>query len=117
MINGGKKGTGKTTLLTSLRLALYGSLTYEYRTNSKEYLSKINSLLNNKAKKDENQKFYIQIDLSLIDNFKRMNISIIRSWSFVEQNLHEKVNVIKENQQINENQKDEFFEELRKDRK
>src|SRR5699024_6117139 len=110
---GGKNGAGKTTFLTSLRLALYGSLTYGYRTNSKEYLSKINSLLNNKAKKDENQKFYIQIDLSLIDNFKRMNISIIRSWSFVEQNLHEKVNVIKENQQLNEVQKDEFFEVLR----
>src|SRR5699024_11793400 len=110
MINGGKKGTGKTTLLTSLRLALYGSLTYEYRTNSKKYLSKINSLLNNKAKKDENQKFYIQIDLSLIDNFKRMNISIICSWYFVEQNMHENLNVIKENKLLKDVQKVIIFE-------
>ncbi|GGC76555.1 hypothetical protein GCM10007216_03890 [Thalassobacillus devorans] len=116
---GGKNGSGKTTFLNSVRLALYGPLAYKKKTVTPDYLKKIRSLINANAIKQQNDslkeyenEFYIQIDFSIIENFKRINVSIIRSWT-VEPSIKEKVSVIKEGVEVSEVEKDQFFSHLR----
>lgn len=112
-IIGGKNGAGKTTLLTSVRLALYGPLAYGFKTESSEYIKKVSSLLNNKSFKSKQNNFSIQLDFSMVEDFKRIKISIIRSWDFTNNRIKEKVAVIKGSSHLNELEKDLFFEDLR----
>ena len=109
---GGKNGSGKTTLLNSVRLALYGPLAYGYRTHSQGYISKINSLFNNNAKNKKNN-FYIKLGFTIVDDFKRVYIELIRNWKFTDSMLKEKVEIFKNNVQLNELEKEDFLEKLR----
>ncbi len=117
---GGKNGSGKTTFLNSVRLALYGPLAYGFKTTSNEYLKKISALLNSTAAKDNSssiknyeEEFQVQIDFSMIENFKRINVSIIRNWTLNDGNIKEKVTVIKDGIEASEVEKDKFFTHLR----
>ncbi|WP_079478868.1 DNA sulfur modification protein DndD [Halobacillus salinus] len=117
---GGKNGSGKTTFLNSVRLALYGPLAYGYKTTSNDYIKKINTLLNTSAiqqeqsniKEYENE-FYIQIDFSLIENFNRVHASITRRWEVDHLSTKEKVSVSKDGVEVSEVEKDQFFTHLR----
>ncbi|GAA0493372.1 DNA sulfur modification protein DndD [Salinibacillus aidingensis] len=114
IIIGGKNGSGKTTFLNSVRLALYGPLAYGYKTESNEYLKKVRGLLNSNALEAySNNHFKIRIDFKTVENFKNINVSIVRSWNVTEKSIKEKVAVIKDDEHLNEVQKDEFFESLR----
>ncbi|WP_077622439.1 DNA sulfur modification protein DndD [Sediminibacillus massiliensis] len=110
---GGNNGAGKTTLLTSVRLALYGPLAYGFKTESNDYMKKISALLNSKALKKNEGNFNVQLDFSMVENFKRVNISIIRSWLPAPKGIKEKVAVIREKVHLDEVKKDLFFEDLR----
>lgn len=111
---GGKNGAGKTTFLNSVRLALYGSLAYGFKTESKEYLRKIHSFLNTKALKSlDNKNFSIKIGFTMVENFNKVYIEIIRRWDVTSSSLKEHVEIIKENIHLNDIQKDNFFEKLR----
>ncbi|MFC2947972.1 DNA sulfur modification protein DndD [Virgibacillus sediminis] len=116
---GGKNGSGKTTFLNSVRLALYGPLAYKKKTVTPDYLKKIKSLMNANAMKQQNgslkeyeNEFYIQIDFTIIESFQRINVSIIRSWT-IGPNIKENVSVIKEGVEVSEVEKDQFFSHLR----
>ncbi|GGD08321.1 DNA sulfur modification protein DndD [Pontibacillus salipaludis] len=117
---GGKNGSGKTTFLNSVRLALYGPLAYGFKTTSNEYLKKISSLLNSNALKRQRSEikeyedeFNIRIDFSMIENFTRIHASIIRKWIVEESSIKEKVSVIKDGVEVSEVEKDQFFTHLR----
>ncbi|WP_404458402.1 DNA sulfur modification protein DndD [Oceanobacillus kapialis] len=111
---GGKNGAGKTTFLNSVRLALYGPLAYGFKTESKEYRLKIHSLLNNKALKNlDNKNFNIKIGFTMVEDFKKVYIEIIRGWDVASASLKEHVEIIKDNTHLNDIQKDNFFEKLR----
>ncbi|WP_102706497.1 DNA sulfur modification protein DndD [Terribacillus saccharophilus] len=109
---GGKNGSGKTTFLNSVRLALYGPLAYGFKTITSEYLKKIGSLLNSNAQK-HGKDFKIQLDFSTVENLKRIDVSIIRIWTIKDKSLKENVTVIKENVHLSEMDKDKFFMDLR----
>lgn len=113
IVIGGKNGSGKTSFLNALRLALYGPTAYGYKTETKEYQSKISEILNTQALYFPNNEFYIQIDLIIEENFRKNHISIVRSWEIKESTIKEKVDVIKNLTFLDEIQKDNFFEYLR----
>lgn len=113
IIIGGKNGSGKTTFLNSIRLALYGPLAFGFKTESKDYLSKVSLLLNNDAADQINSNFYVQIKIALVKNFEKITVTITRSWSVQKSTIKEKVEIVKNNSQLNEAQKDDFFEFLR----
>lgn len=110
---GGKNGAGKTTILNSIKIALYGSLAFGHRTLSNEYLVKIKKLLNTVAQYQSQKSFYIQIDISDVDEFYRSKISICRSWKMNNHYINEMIEVTKDNKKLTEVQKDEFFNKLR----
>lgn len=111
---GGKNGAGKTTFLTSVRLALYGPLAYGFKTESKEYLTKVSSLLNKKAmNSSSDNSFSIHISFTTLENLNNVDITIIRSWIVTGKSIKEKVDVIKNGVNLNDTQKDEFYGILR----
>ncbi|GEN52415.1 DNA sulfur modification protein DndD [Halobacillus faecis] len=117
---GGKNGSGKTTFLNSVRLALYGPLAYGFKTVSKDYIKKVQSLLNSNSLKkqyddikDHEEQFSIRIDFSIIQDFTRNNVAIIRSWDVDPFPVKEKVSVIKNGIEVSEVEKDKFFSHLR----
>ncbi|MEW9502598.1 DNA sulfur modification protein DndD [Jeotgalibacillus marinus] len=110
---GGKNGAGKTTFLSAVRLALYGPLTYGYRTETREYFKKVSSLFNNAAIKNGENHFRVRIDFSIVENFKRFECSIYRDWSIENEKIKEEVYVIRDGKHLNEADKDRFFTSLR----
>lgn len=110
---GGKNGSGKTTFLNSVRLALYGPLAYGFRTHTQTYLSNIETLLNNKAVKNGNKSFIIKLGYSTVEDFKRINVEINRSWTFSNSTLKEYIEIHKNNKRLSDVDKDNFLEKLR----
>lgn len=113
IIIGGKNGSGKTTFLNGLRLALYGPTAYGYKTETKEYLTKVSSLLNSQALDNPNSQFYIQMELIMEENFKKNYINITRRWEIKNSNIKEKVTIIRNQTLLDDIQKENFFEYLR----
>lgn len=80
---GGKNGAGKTTLLNSIKIGLFGSYSFGYKSDNKEYFSRINRLLNNDAKQSRvGESFKITIDFNMPDGFYDKNYIITRGWKY-----------------------------------
>jgi|SRR5690625_3167189 len=110
---GGKNGAGKTTFLNSIRLALYGPLAYGFRTQTKTYLSTIETLLNNKAKHNGEKQFIIKLGFTIVEEFKRIYVEITRSWIPTSSSFTENVDIFKNHSRLNDMEKDNFLEKLR----
>ena len=60
---GGQNGTGKTSLFTALKLALYGHLCFNYQSSSSPmYLSKIKDIINHDAFTTKEIVAYVEVD-------------------------------------------------------
>lgn len=92
---GGKNGAGKTTILNSLKIGLFGSHSFGLTTNTDRYLGYIRKLLNNR--KNKRKKFFIKIIFEETNNLNKNQVEIKRSW--------EKGTKIKEFLQIRKNNK------------
>lgn len=92
---GGKNGAGKTTLFTAVQICLYGHYTFGYKTAGKIYLKEIYNLLNSKVRLDENEKAYVQISFSHIDNSELIDYIIRREWCWPKNELKETLLVYK----------------------
>lgn len=78
---GGKNGAGKTTLFEAIRLCLYGYKAFGYEVMSFAYKQRINSMINDNAKQNENAIAYVLIDMDVDDGQNKNNYVIKRSWS------------------------------------
>ncbi|NMA91049.1 MAG: DNA sulfur modification protein DndD [Amphibacillus sp.] len=110
---GGKNGSGKTTFLNSVRLALYGPLAYGFRTYTESYLTTIETLLNNKAKNKAHSPYQIKLGISTVDNFERVSIEICRRWTLSKNTIKEHIEIYKGREKLSEVDKDNFLEKLR----
>lgn len=111
---GGKNGCGKTTLLEALKLALFGSLTYGFKTESISYYERIWTLLNRKALKEGQTRYQITLTISIVENLKRNIYEIVRFWKLKNSKLKEYVRIKKNNHYtLNEKEIDIFQSKLK----
>jgi len=110
---GGENGAGKTTFLNSIRLGLFGSYGYGYKTENKEYFNQVYSFLNANARKQENELFSITILFNEVENYRRNSYTFKRSWSLTGGNLKEKFTILKDGSHLNDAETDIYQSKLK----
>ncbi|MCZ8519862.1 DNA sulfur modification protein DndD [Paenibacillus caseinilyticus] len=110
---GGKNGSGKTTILDSLRIVLFGAFAFGLKTDSAIYFDKIDAKLNSKAKKDHQGFFQIILELEMVENLKRNQYTLNRGWSRQRTAIKESFVVFKNGRQLEEKEVELFQTKLR----
>lgn len=110
---GGENGAGKTTFLNAIKLGLFGSYGFGYKTDNEEYFTKVEHMLNNSVKKDSNSIYRIKMYFSMTDNYKTNDYELERSWRLLNGKIQEAVS-LKENSKYLLNQDlIDFYEKLK----
>jgi DNA sulfur modification protein DndD len=110
---GGENGAGKTTLLNAIKLGLFGSYGYGFKTENAEYYKRVQSMLNHGAKRIGENNFRIKLEFSLIDDFEKIDYILYRYWKFTNQNLKESFELIANGKHLSDYEKDLFQSKLK----
>lgn len=113
---GGKNGAGKTTILESLRIVLFGSMAYGFVNDNEPYFRKISSFLNRKAINEEsNPDFRIIIHYKSTEDFEVQSYTLTRSWRVKKEKIKEDFYVVKNGKSLNNLEKSDFQNRLREE--
>lgn len=112
---GGKNGAGKTTILNSLKLGLFGPLMFGFRTESDSYKKKITTMLNRKALSNQENFYQIKISFTRVENYEKSDYEMIRRWEFKNNSLKEQLFILKNRQYLKEKEVDIFLSKLREE--
>jgi len=112
---GGKNGAGKTTFLDSVKIALFGSLSFGFKTETPIYYDKIKTKLNNTAQAFGESNYEILLDIQMNENYEKVDYTISRKWVLSETNIKEISSVIRNKLELDRVDKELFFERLREE--
>lgn len=101
VIVGGKNGAGKTTLFTAIQICLYGHIAFGYKSAGKLYYKELFSLINDKARMDENDIAYVKIVFTE-NRIDHDEFVMTRQWHWNNTNIVENLSVVKNNIVFNE---------------
>ncbi|WP_085524479.1 DNA sulfur modification protein DndD [Tuberibacillus sp. Marseille-P3662] len=110
---GGENGSGKTTLLNGIKIGLFGSYAYGFKTESSLYLNKIESFLNTQAIKNEENHFRVVLEFSEVENYKKTEYIFYRSWYLKNSKIKEELDIYKDNRFLNQSEKEIYQSKLR----
>ncbi|WP_312443678.1 AAA family ATPase [Lacrimispora sp.] len=79
---GGQNGTGKTSLFTAIKLALYGPQCYRYQSVTTPYLNKVKKLLNHDIYSMGDLEAFVEVNINIPIRQDDNNYIIKRQWSF-----------------------------------
>lgn len=94
VIVGGKNGAGKTTLFTAIQICLYGHIAFGYKASGKLYFKELFSLINDKARMDENEASYVRV-VFVENRIDSDEFVMTRKWNWSNTNIAEEVSVEK----------------------
>lgn len=112
---GGKNGSGKTTILEAIRLALYGTFAFGLKNESQAYLEKIDARLNTQAKKTNNRFFQIILEVEIVEDWKKNEYVINRSWARNRNSIKEGLTLTRNGFIVEEQEMELFFSRLREE--
>lgn len=110
---GGENGAGKTTLLNAIKLGLFGSYGFGFKTENAEYYKKVQSILNHEAKRTNENNFKIKMDFALIDNFEKTNYVLLRTWYIRNNSLKESFELIANGKHLTDYETEIFQSKLK----
>jgi DNA sulfur modification protein DndD len=110
---GGENGAGKTTLLNAIKLGLFGSYGFGYKSENAEYYKKVKAILNNNAKKIGENNFRIKLDFSLIDNFEKTEYTFYRHWKLNQTGIKETFEIVAKGKHYSEYETELFLSRLK----
>ena len=111
---GGENGSGKTTILQAIKIALYGSLVFGHKTNSKSYNDYIKDKFNVYALKDNQESASIALNFTIKQTGIVNSYEIKRQWFWSENTLKENFFVHTNNKLLNKKQTSDFESFIRK---
>lgn len=86
---GGNNGSGKTSLFTAIKLALYGPLCFHYQGKNAQYSARLKELMNHDAFTESEVKTYVEVEVMLPVRQNRSIYTIHREWSYIGQRVRE----------------------------
>ncbi|SIS46357.1 DNA sulfur modification protein DndD [Salimicrobium flavidum] len=110
---GGENGTGKTTLLNAIKIALFGPYTYGLKTESSKYTQEIYNYLNTQALRENANNFQLILEFSEVENFEKIDYKFVRAWHFKNNNLKEELQIFKNDSILNESEKEIYLAKLK----
>ncbi len=93
---GGKNGAGKTTILEAIRIALYGSFAYGYKSESESYQKKIYSFLNKTALSNNESVYQVFLEFDYVEDLQRSVYTFKRQWYPSGTQVREEFSIIKD---------------------
>lgn len=112
---GGKNGAGKTTILESLRIALFGAFTYGFKTESETYFRKIKSYLNKIAIANHERHYQIMIEFDHVENYQRNTYIFKRRWELENNRIKETFLIMENGRYLNELDTELFHSKIREE--
>lgn len=109
---GGENGAGKTTFLNSIKLGLFGAFGFGFK-NSTEYDRRVYASINTSTRTIDNSSASIEIIYTEIENYKKNEYRIIRSWKVFNEKPKEYFMVYKNDQLLNDAETDNYFSKLK----
>ena len=107
-IIGGKNGAGKTTLFTAIQVCLYGNFAFGFKTSGKLYFNEIYKLINDKIRINKEEKSFVKISFSHIDNTDLIDYELKREWQWGKNTITENFVVTKNDQVLEDEELDNF---------
>ncbi|QAV26938.1 DNA sulfur modification protein DndD [Neobacillus thermocopriae] len=111
---GGENGSGKTTFLSAIKLAIYGPLFLGYKSINNKYMEYIRDKVNIYAIAEGINKASIEIEFTIRNHGEQEYYKVIREWKIVKDSLKEYVQISKNNLILNERETEEFYHFLRR---
>lgn len=96
---GGMNGGGKTTIINSIMLLLYGKRSQMLQDNRMSYTKYLKSFVHNNH--SEHEKTWIQLRMSVKDDLKDTELTIHRTWKVISNQHEEKLQVWKDGEEDN----------------
>lgn len=90
---GGNNGSGKTSLFTAIKLALYGPQCFRFQDKNNQYTARIKELINHDAYTKKNVEAFVEIELIMPTERYCSSYILHRSWNYVGKKLQENYNV------------------------
>ncbi|MGE7827625.1 DNA sulfur modification protein DndD [Paenibacillus sp. NPDC093718] len=112
---GGKNGAGKTTILESLRIVLFGSMAYGFVTENEPYFRRIRSLLNRQALHEGQKNYQISLDYTSTEEFEPNQYSLIRSWTIKNEKIREYYSIQKNGKHLSAQEISDYQNKLREE--
>jgi len=107
---GGKNGSGKTSFLKAIKIGLFGSFSFGFKTDSASYFNQIKEIINST---NEKQKAFIELNFNWNHNQIENNILLTRTWINKNKEYVEYLEIELNGKQLNEYEKVEFNERFR----
>ena len=97
----GKNGSGKTTILEALKIALYGPLLYGYKTVNDSYLEIIKERINNEAYNNK-ETCSLNLRFTKVENSENVRYEIIRKWKINTKSISEELSIYRDDIKLSE---------------
>lgn len=105
---GGKNGSGKTTFLTAIKLAIYGPLIFGYKSINLSYMDFIRDKINIYSLANGEKDASVEIHFEIRNNGVLENYQILREWTINKKKIKESVLIYKNKKNLNEKQIEDF---------
>lgn len=90
---GGNNGSGKTSLFTAIKLALYGPQCFRFQDKNNQYTARIKELINHDAYTKKDVEAFAEIQLLMPTERSCSLYTLHRGWSYIGKKLHESYDV------------------------
>jgi len=97
---GGQNGSGKTSLFTGIKIALYGPLYFNYQSANQVYFTRIKELINHNAFIGKTVEASVNVNIDLLFDREYVNYDITRKWVYSDQKISEELIVYKGKEQL-----------------